>query len=69
MVRLARGLIVLDLLGIVFSTAMIIFVVFRAVQLDRTRPWFEAAQPEPEQATVQPGRSPAPPVPWRGTRR
>jgi hypothetical protein len=45
---------VLDLVGIVFSSVMMLYVIFRAVQLDRTRPWFEAPAPEqsPEQAAA-----------------
>jgi hypothetical protein len=31
----------LDTLGILFSTVMILIVVFKAVRLDRSEPWFE----------------------------
>lgn len=33
----------LDVLGILISGLAMLFVIFRAVQLDHTRPWFEAA--------------------------
>jgi len=32
----------LDLAGILFSSIMLLIVITRAVQLDRTRPWFAA---------------------------
>jgi hypothetical protein len=32
----------LDLTGIMFSSIMMLMVVVRAVQLDRTQPWFQA---------------------------
>jgi hypothetical protein len=52
---------VLDLIGIAFSGVMILYVLYRAMMLDRTRPWFEAA-PEPaatpEAAPTRPGRRP-----------
>ncbi|HVC63523.1 MAG TPA: hypothetical protein VND19_24555 [Acetobacteraceae bacterium] len=51
----------LDLVGIVFSSVMMVYVIFRAVQLDGSRPWFEAAPPEPTPApgaaSTQPGQS------------
>ncbi len=31
----------LDLAGILFSSIMMFIVILRAVQLDRTKPWFE----------------------------
>jgi hypothetical protein len=31
----------LDLTGIVFSSAMMVFIIVRAVQLDRITPWFQ----------------------------
>jgi hypothetical protein len=54
---------VLDLVGIVFSSVMMLFVIIRAVQLDRTRPWFETAapdEPSAQEAAVKPvrGRKP-----------
>jgi hypothetical protein len=52
---------VLDLVGIVFSSVMMVYVIFRAVQLDRTRPWFETAAPDhvpgQEAAAAKPVRS------------
>lgn len=30
----------LDLLGILFSSIMMFLVIFRAIQLDSTQPWF-----------------------------
>jgi len=43
---------VLDLFGVLFSTAFVIFVAFRAITLDRTMPWFPvpSAQAEPDAA-------------------
>ncbi len=32
----------LDLLGILFSSIIMMLVIVRAVQLDRTQPWFQA---------------------------
>lgn len=34
----------LDLAGILFSSIMMFIVIFRAVQLDQRRPWFERPQ-------------------------
>jgi hypothetical protein len=48
---------VLDVLGILFSGVMMLIVIFRAVQLDRTQPWFAAAPPDPEPAPAKPDRS------------
>jgi hypothetical protein len=31
----------LDLTGIMFSSVMMLIVILRAVQLDRTQPWFQ----------------------------
>lgn len=31
----------LDIAGILFSSAMMLFIIVRAVQLDRIRPWFQ----------------------------
>jgi hypothetical protein len=55
------GWIVLDLIGIAFSGVMILFVVYRAMMLDRSQPWFEAPPepaPAPEAAPTLPGRRP-----------
>jgi hypothetical protein len=51
---------VLDVLGIFVSGVMMMFVIIRAVQLDRARPWFEApaAETAPDAAESRPGRSP-----------
>jgi|SoimicMinimDraft_14_1059742.scaffolds.fasta_scaffold216000_1 hypothetical protein len=51
----------LDMIGIAFSGVMIAFVLYRAMLLDRTQPWFEAAPdpaPAPEAAPIVPGRRP-----------
>ena len=34
----------LDLTGILFSSVMMLIVIVRAVQLDRTQPWFQKVQ-------------------------
>jgi len=34
----------LDLAGILFSSIMMFIVIVRAVQLDRTKPWFEGVK-------------------------
>lgn len=34
----------LDLFGIMFSSVMMLIVIIRAVQLDRTKPWFQAVK-------------------------
>ena len=58
----------LDLFGIMFSSLMMVVVIVRAVQLDRTLPWFEISSPK--RPHRQPGfnarPSAAPQVPvWR----
>jgi hypothetical protein len=65
---------VLDLVGIVFSGVMIMFVIFRALQLDASRPWFEpppppGPAPAAEAVPAKPGRGPVRPVRSRGTSR
>ena len=35
----------LDLLGILFSSIMMVLVILRAIQLDSTQPWFRPAKP------------------------
>jgi hypothetical protein len=55
------GWIVLDLIGIAFSGVMILFVIYRAMLLDNSQPWFEAPPepaPAPEAAPTPPGRRP-----------
>ena len=32
----------LDLMGIMFSSVIMLFIIVRAVQLDSTQPWFQA---------------------------
>jgi hypothetical protein len=43
---------VLDLTGIMFSSIMMLIVIVRALQLDRTQPWFQKVKfkekPTPE---------------------
>jgi hypothetical protein len=34
----------LDLLGILFSSIMMVLVILRAIQLDNTQPWFRPAK-------------------------
>ena len=49
----------LDFIGIAFSGGMILFVLYRAMVLDRSQPWFEAPPepaPTPEAAPTLPGR-------------
>ncbi len=46
----------LDIAGILFSSVMVLFVVVRAVQLDRTLPWFQAI------ARKDAAAKPAPPI-------
>jgi hypothetical protein len=31
----------IDLFGILFSTVMMVLVILRAIELDRTQPWFK----------------------------
>jgi hypothetical protein len=54
----------LDLTGIVFSALMMLFVVFRAVQLDRSIPWFDKSAPEPTATPEAQKETPSRP-PWR----
>jgi hypothetical protein len=49
----------LDLTGIMFSSVMMLIVILRALQLDRTQPWFQKIKRK--EATV--------PVAARGWRR
>ncbi|HEY1934181.1 MAG TPA: hypothetical protein VGG99_19410 [Acetobacteraceae bacterium] len=48
----------LDLVGIVVSGVMILFVVFRAVQLDRTLPWFVTIKPPADRPDATSSRTP-----------
>jgi hypothetical protein len=61
---------VLDLLGIVFSGVMMLYVVIQAVQLDASRPWFETATPDhaPEATAGRRQRRATRPVHPRGPR-
>jgi hypothetical protein len=40
----------LDLTGIMFSSVMMVIVIVRAVQLDRTQPWFQRIKRKDEPA-------------------
>jgi hypothetical protein len=42
---------VFDAVGIVFSSVMIFIIIFRALQLDGSQPWFEPPPQEPAPAT------------------
>jgi hypothetical protein len=44
---------VLDLMGILFSSVMILLVIVRAVQMDRTQPWFQHVRREPDPISVK----------------
>ncbi|HVZ10510.1 hypothetical protein [Rhodopila sp.] len=45
----------LDLFGILFSSTIMMLVVFRAVQLDRVQAWFQVlTRPDPEKKQRQP---------------
>ncbi|MDQ2803230.1 MAG: hypothetical protein M3Y41_11280 [Pseudomonadota bacterium] len=62
----------IDNLTILSTTLAILFVVVRALRLDRTMPWFQArSEPDPKPAAEPRDRrrqvAPAPP-PWRRTR-
>ena len=49
----------LDLFGILFSSTIMMLVILRAVQLDRTQPWFQTIKrrpPEPKQPSKLPRR-------------
>jgi hypothetical protein len=48
----------LDLTGILFSSVMMIIVIVRAVQLDRSQPWFQTVKfkAKPVEARNQPWR-------------
>jgi hypothetical protein len=49
----------LDVTGILFSSLMMLFVVVRAVRLDRTQPWFQTLSAKAgKEAPVAPARRP-----------
>ena len=50
--------VMLDIAGILFSSVMILFVIVRAVQLDRNQPWFQtiARKDELGKSALQPWR-------------
>lgn len=37
----------LDLFGILFSSVIMFLVILRAIQMDRTQPWFRPPTPDP----------------------
>jgi hypothetical protein len=43
----------LDLLGILFSTIMMVLVILRAVRLDSTQPWFRPAEPRADSSGLK----------------
>jgi hypothetical protein len=43
----------LDNFGVLFSTVIIFLVILRAIQLDRTQPWFRPAKPMPDRRTMR----------------
>jgi hypothetical protein len=43
----------LDLLGIMFSSVMMLMVIIRAVQLDRSQPWFQKVKREDAPAAAE----------------
>jgi hypothetical protein len=43
----------LDLLGILFSSIMMVLVILRAIQLDRTQPWFRPAEPSSDSSGLK----------------
>ncbi len=58
----------LDLLGIVFSGVMMIFVIFRAFQADSTNPWFQALPRKEEGEPAKSVRRLDPASEWRARR-
>jgi hypothetical protein len=61
--------VMLDLLGIVVSSVMIMFIMIRAVQLDRTLPWFVPVKPPAEKPEAGSERTPPRQVWSRAPRR
>lgn len=45
----------LDLTGIMFSSIMMMMVIFRAVQMDRSQPWFQAVKRKDDTAAKEQG--------------
>jgi hypothetical protein len=43
----------LDLFGIMFSSMMMLMVIIRAVQLDRTQPWFQKVKRKDAPASAE----------------
>lgn len=58
----------LDLLGIVFSGVMMIFVMFRAFQVDSTQAWFQTLPRKDEREPAKPLRRTDPAKDWRARR-
>jgi hypothetical protein len=54
----------LDLTAIMFSTIIMLFVLVRAVHLDRIMPWFKRASSPPAKPAAG-GRRQVAPRPWR----
>lgn len=48
----------LDLFGIMFSSLMMVVVLIRAVQLDRTHPWFEISSQQKPSRRSDPNARP-----------
>ena len=53
----------IDLAGVLFSTVMVIYVVLRAMKLDRELNWFGPTSKPPQQDDDEQR-----PPPWRGAR-
>jgi hypothetical protein len=50
----------LDLIGIMFSSLMMLIIIVRAVRLDRTQPWFHQGRQEEKPANEKATRKMAP---------
>ena len=44
---------VLDLTGIMFSSIMMLMVIVRAMQLDRSQPWFQKIKPKQDTSSPE----------------
>lgn len=44
----------IDLIGIVFSSTVMMFVIIRAVQFDRTQPWFQSIRRRLDAGATEP---------------